>query len=962
MAAGDLLTRKNGAETTILPNAGTNLDSTWDTQVRAIGSDMDYLGGNFTLDTGIYLIMYSEKFSTTNTTNNERIEVQGEIHQVGTGAIGGYGQDYIRKSSGQQSCSVSGYTIVEVTADNTDFFIRFYRTDNSTSGTVNRVPNSGGVTILELDDAHNFGLYSTSASEATSGNSERILGLDTNDRQDAGFSRSGTGVTVSNPGRYLITYTLDISQTATGREDVVSRITNAGTELSGSHGYCYLRGADGCQDGALTCIGIFDLAGGEVLDVRWQAPQSATVTAAAGARLQIWQLPATADVAVMQATDGDYNAVGQFAFDTLPTIDTDSFTATAGQTNIDSDQTDFLLSFATFHQNAPDTVQRGYPELRMRVEGVNSEHATAGVYHRNSGGSGVVAVTIADLLFVNSDDSLEVSILPNGAAGSMNNDSAQFSLLSLESVFGPYVFPPSIFDFNTDESFDFSDTDLIITGANFGSVQGAGKVELWSDGVGTVKSLQSIDTWSDTSIQVDMVQGGLTGDTSMFLVVTSDTGSEAIISVNEGVLPYTDVIKSLTNAPDHYHTFNNTYDDEVGGLAANSQNSSGTSGFVATPLTRNRTHAWRPQDTVADLEMTDSPFTNVTNLHRRRFIGGWINIPEIPLDPKGIWEEGGGVNNLYIVIGFGGKILCNVADSSNGWKLQGYSDILLTPGRTYHVGLLFGGQLDDDGCFCYIDGVRQSVNDGAPTSTTMATHSGDWSYGRPDGNLDTGGTDIQYPAWPDLLYNDWATWSNTGNDIPPDSDIRVEIFEKGAVETVNIASDTPANMQLAVDALSGNNYADETLAIRVSKPSGGGDLDLDFDNITFGDRTSIQVMWMGSTGQTLTITNRNGSNVEESKCSTAYGGSLTVVNPATLTLTGLQSPTEVRVCEAGTQNDLAGEENVTSGTFSASIEVPSVDIIIHALGFQHQRLKSVDTSASVSLPIQQRVDRQYENA
>ena len=33
MAAGDFYIRRNNAETTVLPNAGSNLDTSWDNQV-----------------------------------------------------------------------------------------------------------------------------------------------------------------------------------------------------------------------------------------------------------------------------------------------------------------------------------------------------------------------------------------------------------------------------------------------------------------------------------------------------------------------------------------------------------------------------------------------------------------------------------------------------------------------------------------------------------------------------------------------------------------------------------------------------------------------------------------------------------------------------------------------------------------------------------------------------------------
>lgn len=85
----------------------------------------------------------------------------------------------------------------------------------------------------------------------------------------------------------------------------------------------------------------------------------------------------------------------------------------------------------------------------------------------------------------------------------------------------------------------------------------------------------------------------------------------------------------------------------------------------------------------------------------------------------------------------------------------------------------------------------------------------------------------------------------------------------------------------------------------------------------------------------------------------------------TLTLTGLKNPTEIRVFDAGTTTEIAGQESVTSGTFSAEIDAgtyPDVDISIISLGYQNTRLLDVDISAGdVSIPIQQVIDRQYNN-
>ena len=90
------------------------------------------------------------------------------------------------------------------------------------------------------------------------------------------------------------------------------------------------------------------------------------------------------------------------------------------------------------------------------------------------------------------------------------------------------------------------------------------------------------------------------------------------------------------------------------------------------------------------------------------------------------------------------------------------------------------------------------------------------------------------------------------------------------------------------------------------------------------------------------------------------GVSVTFSLSNSLTLTGLEVGTEVRVYDAGTTTELAGIES-TSGSFNASISVSSVDIVVFNLNFIAIRLTSVDTSTDRTIPIQQQEDRQYEN-
>ena len=82
---------------------------------------------------------------------------------------------------------------------------------------------------------------------------------------------------------------------------------------------------------------------------------------------------------------------------------------------------------------------------------------------------------------------------------------------------------------------------------------------------------------------------------------------------------------------------------------------------------------------------------------------------------------------------------------------------------------------------------------------------------------------------------------------------------------------------------------------------------------------------------------------------------------STLTLTGLQSGSLVRVYTAGTSTELAG--TVSSGTsFSANISEPSVDIVVHSLEYIYQKIVGADTSSNLTLPIDQEFDKNYDNS
>jgi len=125
----------------------------------------------------------------------------------------------------------------------------------------------------------------------------------------------------------------------------------------------------------------------------------------------------------------------------------------------------------------------------------------------------------------------------------------------------------------------------------------------------------------------------------------------------------------------------------------------------------------------------------------------------------------------------------------------------------------------------------------------------------------------------------------------------------------------------------------------------------------------------GSTGNEAIYNNSGGAvtlNITNGGSSPSIrngaGASTTVNANVQVTLTGLVNPSEVRIFNAGTTTEIAGQENVTSGSFVFSIGAGvAVDISILALAYQIQRIKNYSTTSDATLPIQQIIDRQYLN-
>jgi hypothetical protein len=143
---------------------------------------------------------------------------------------------------------------------------------------------------------------------------------------------------------------------------------------------------------------------------------------------------------------------------------------------------------------------------------------------------------------------------------------------------------------------------------------------------------------------------------------------------------------------------------------------------------------------------------------------------------------------------------------------------------------------------------------------------------------------------------------------------------------------------------------------------GGSAASIDLTNLTFtgysGTSTNAAI-YVNIASGTVTL-NVSGGTTPSIRTA---GATVNIVQTISVTLTGLVNPTEVRVYTSGTTTELAGQDDVTTGSFQFSLQASTVvDIRVFSVGYVPADIigYTIPTSAA-SIPIQQVIDRVYNN-
>ena len=427
----------------------------------------------------------------------------------------------------------------------------------------------------------------------------------------------------------------------------------------------------------------------------------------------------------------------------------------------------------------------------------------------------------------------------------------------------------------------------------------------------------------------------------------------------------------------HLFTLNNvgtSTSDDLGSSTTPTNIKGGRYSFQASPVCYGATHSVRT--TASTSNNTDGAILNdrsdINDSNELPYRTGtrtvffWFKQDAIQ-NVTAIYEQGGSTNNFAFM--GGAQTTFQAADAGEPFLIAVAKDKAIA-GRSYFVAGIWEYYTQHSGkgnrVLLYINGVLQEITELNGTQP-FPMHGGDICIGNSGDSL---------RSFAETTLTSQTTAKNCNylgmyNNISLTEEQCRNIFERMVIPEVVIYPDTVAKQQAELDALSGTTYKDVNCAIEIRQATDATDYTLTLNNITFVQNDNLKdiaVQYVGPNN--LTIINTNSNAVEVSAPDEkdldggttilTGGGTINVVTPSILTLTGLQIDSEIRVYEAGTMTELAGTD-FCDESFSATIQVASVDIVIHSLGFEYQKIFGADTTSNLTLPIKQRVDRNYRN-
>jgi len=452
---GDFVVRYNASNTDELPD-GDTLTCRWNGSTASSGSTISYSGtGNFDLsEAGHYMVMYSDQWGTTSTNNNRRNNVMSHLYLGGSETNVGRSCGYIRKSNGSQEYINSGGGIVNAAAGQ-DLRVVHERVDITPNIiSTNRIADRSGISIIKIPDDWSY-FRAERTTNLTLTSTSTAIDWITTIEEDSPFSLQVNDEWVDTTTDSLVVLFASIpienDATTSDREEYQMHVEydDGTTTTTYIIDQTYPRSFSnavppedsdfGCLSGriVLECE-----TGSSVRVVAYRTgDQGGTGNTAFvyDASIQLVELPGSAKSIILTDSGGeDMNAAGDdFNWTTQEQIDTDIFTHSSNDANIEVDEADDYLVFAYMTHDSDNTGARAVPATGLKVNSTELETCGASSYSRQADFCENPATNISALVTgLSATDDIYVRNDRIGTeATSIGVDEARFTAIQLSSLF-----------------------------------------------------------------------------------------------------------------------------------------------------------------------------------------------------------------------------------------------------------------------------------------------------------------------------------------------------------------------------------------------------------------------------------------------------------------------------------------------------------------------------------------------
>ncbi|MBT3194050.1 MAG: hypothetical protein HN341_16020 [Verrucomicrobia bacterium] len=341
---------------------------------------------------GKHLVLYNTRLDDLSGGN--RAEAHANLSIDGGDTPYGWGQGFIRDSSGDDEMVISGGAVVDVTT-NSLLRLKTRRTDANSTKLLQVIPSHTAIQLLKLDDGLDC-LRVTRSSDTNAAASTTFTDVAYNqiDETSAGaisFTSDSGDITLNNAGHYLVLANTGLQKpNVDGRTGYTGQLTLDGVAVEGSKTTTYMRGnveAMEVNDGVLSIGMIVQATTGQVLNVEHmkEGGDNATILATRTA-LAVIALPSGADFIRLEDTSGQNLNDGTwpvaFATQAAPPDAVFSHSTTTDPSEVTVNATESFLFLGAFFSDAI-AAQRLSPWQQWRVNGAVLAYGEAARYSRN---------------------------------------------------------------------------------------------------------------------------------------------------------------------------------------------------------------------------------------------------------------------------------------------------------------------------------------------------------------------------------------------------------------------------------------------------------------------------------------------------------------------------------------------------------------------------------------------------